>query len=434
MRDIIVTLIVFGSLPFILKRPQVGVLMWAWLAYMNPNRFTWGFAYTFPFSLIVGVTTLVSLIFSREPKQVPWTPTTITLLLFVFWVSFTTLFALVPGDAWPEWERMIKIQVMTFVTLIVMQNRERLHALIWVVVLSVGFYGFKGGIFAILTGGSYMVLGPQDTFFGGNTGVALALIMVLPLMNYLRLHTDNKWIRRGMLFGTIMTIIAIIASYSRGALVGGVAMGLFLWLKGSQKVLIGLILLFSVFIMFNFMPEKWAEKMKTIETYEEDESAMGRINAWWFAYNLVQDRPFIGGGFSVFDPDLFHRYAPNPNDFHDSHSIYFEVLGEHGFVGLALFLTLGIFAWWTGTSIIRQSKSRPELSWAGDLSRMLQVCMIGYATGGAFLGMAYFDLYYHLLAMLVLTKVVLEKTLHGQSLKNIEAEKLQVQWAKGTTG
>jgi hypothetical protein len=42
-------------------------------------------------------------------------------------------------------------------------SRERVHALIWVIALSLGFYGVKGGIFTIVHGGVYEVRGPLDT-------------------------------------------------------------------------------------------------------------------------------------------------------------------------------------------------------------------------------------------------------------------------------
>ena len=80
------------------------------------------------------------------------------------------------------------------------------------------------------------------------------------------------------------------------------------------------------------------------------------------------------------------------------------LLGEHGFVGLSLFLLLGFLTFTTGTWIINQTKNNTDLSWAHDLAAMLQVSLIGYAIGGTFLGLAYYYLPYSLLAILVITK------------------------------
>ena len=101
--------------------------------------------------------------------------------------------------------------------------------------------------------------------------------------------------------------------------------------------------------------------------------------------------------------------APDPEDFHDVHSIYFQALGEHGFVGLALFLLLWAFTWRTASKIARIAKRTPNLKRLADLTLMVQTSLIGYAVGGAFLGLAYFDLPYHLMTMVVISKVILEK-------------------------
>jgi probable O-glycosylation ligase (exosortase A-associated) len=154
------------------------------------------------------------------------------------------------------------------------------------------------------------------------------------------------------------------------------------------------------------MPDQWYSRINTVQTYEQDASAMGRINAWTMAFNLAKDRP-LGAGFESFQPYLFSLYAPNPGDVHDSHSIYFQMMGHHGFVGLALFLVLGLMTWRTASWIIRHARRVPEHRWASDLAAMVQVSLVGYASAGAFLGVAYFDLYYALITVVVLTKMVL---------------------------
>jgi probable O-glycosylation ligase (exosortase A-associated) len=167
-------------------------------------------------------------------------------------------------------------------------------------------------------------------------------------------------------------------------------------------------------IVLSLMPGTWWDRMGTIQNYEQDASAMGRINAWTYAVNLALDRPLVGGGFQAFNRQLFYKYAPVPEDFHDAHSIYFEVLAEQGFVGFFLFLGLGARAFFTAGGIVRRTRDRPELRWANDLGSMLQVSLVGYAVGGTFLGMAYFDLFYHLCALVVLTHVVVKTELEAQ--------------------
>jgi len=141
---------------------------------------------------------------------------------------------------------------------------------------------------------------------------------------------------------------------------------------------------------------------------------MGRINAWHMAYNLALDRPLVGGGFHIYDAMVFQLYAPNPDDIHAAHSIYFQTLGEHGFVGLFLYLLLGVLTWRTGAWIVRNARPHEDLRWAADLAAMTQVSLLGFAVGGAFLSLVYFDVPYYLMAGLVVTRRVVEAELKNK--------------------
>jgi len=409
IRDIFVTFVVFVSLPFILANPYVGIYVWSWMSYMNPHRLSWGFAYEFPFAYIIALTTLTGMLFSREPKTFPWTRETRLLLGLILWMLVTTIFAFHQELAWAQMEKIAKIQLMILLTLMLITTRERLQTLIWVIALSLAFYGVKGGIFTILHGGVEQVRGPLGTFIGGNNEIALALIMTIPLLRYLQLSTQSKWIRLGLTAAMILSAIAVIGSQSRGAMLGAAVMGGFLWLKSRNKFFTGLVIAVSAILILAIMPQQWFERMSTIKTYEQDDSALGRINAWKMAFNLAKDRPLVGGGFDTFQWDTFRIYAPDPENVHAAHSIYFQVLGEHGFVGLALFLALGIATWQAGAWVIKTAKRDPDKRWAADLAAMTQVSIVGFASAGAFLGLANFDLYYHMLCLIIISKVILLK-------------------------
>jgi probable O-glycosylation ligase (exosortase A-associated) len=406
MRDVVLTLVIFGTLPFILWRPHIGVLVWTWIGFMNPHRLTWGFAYDMPFAMIVALVTLVSLLISREPKKIPWTRESIVLLIFLAWILLTTIQAMYPWLAWPHFNQIWKIQLMVFVTLMLMQSKERINQLVWVIAMSIGFYGIKGGIFTIVHGGVYHVRGPEGSFIGGDNEMGLALIMTIPLLRYLQLTTQSMWVRSFLAVAMVLCAAATVGSQSRGALVGLVAMSTFLWLKSRNKVFTAALGIVAIGLVLSVMPQQWYDRMSTIQTYEQDQSAMGRINAWKMAFNMAKDRP-LGGGLESFQDYSFALYAPNPDDVHASHSIYFEVLGEHGFVGLGLFLMLALMTWRTASWVIGRARRDRERRWAADLAAMVQVSLVGYASAGAFLGLAYFDYYYTLIALVVLCKTVL---------------------------
>ena len=411
MRDILVAVIVFGFLPLVFKRPYVGILMWVWISVMNPHTQGWGFATTFPFAALIAAVTLVSLIFTKHSKNLPFTSVTWFFIAFVMWMNVTTLFALYPEESYEQWVKVIKIMLMTFVTLMLIKTRWHIHLLICVIVFSLGYYGVKGGVFTVATGGEDKVWGPEGTFIGGNNEIALALIMTIPLMHYLQMTSSKKWVRHSLTFAMILCALAALGSYSRGALLAIAAMGGFLWLKSQHKFRIALFVFVMALPALAFMPDQWGERMDTINTYEEDLSVKGRFNAWWMAYNLAKERPLVGGGFEVSMPELFWLYAPDPEDLHAAHSVYFQALGEHGFVGLGLYLLLALSTWRTGSWIIRNTGKREEYRWAYNLATMIQVSLIGFAVGGAFLSLLYFDVPYYLMAAMVATRILVEKEL-----------------------
>jgi probable O-glycosylation ligase (exosortase A-associated) len=405
MRDIAITLAVFGSLPFILIHPWIGILVWTWLGFMNPHRLAWGFSVTMPFALIVAITTLVAIYFSREPKKFSRQPEMVLMLLFLAWMLVTTIMAFYPALAWEQFDKVWRIFLMIYVATLVINSKRRLLALVWVIALSIGFYGVKGGIFTLMTGGGFHVRGPDRSFISGNNEIGLAFCMTLPLLYYLGQIVRNRLIKIGMLAATLLTVVAALGTQSRGALVGLAATALFLWLKSPRKWQLTLLVGFSLLVLVPLMPEAWFERMQTIRTYEEDASAMSRINAWGMAYNLASARLF-GGGFETFRPEQFAKYAPTTAYFADAHSIYFEVLGEHGFPGLVIFLLIAMLTWLSASKVIRATKGDPEFKWLRDLMAMVQVSLVAYLVTGAFLGLAYFDYYYNLVLIVVIAKEI----------------------------
>ena len=295
MRDIALTTIIFGLLPFVLVRPSLGILLWTWIGLMNPHKLTFGFAYNFPFAEVTGLVTLVAIFLSPEPKRLPSSAPAILLLALNVWMFFTTIFALFPDDAWPQLEKVAKIQLFIFLTMIVMQTRERIRALVWVSSLSIAYFGVKGGIYTLLKGGEGMVLGPAGGFVAGNTEISLALTMTVPLMRWMQMQTKRRILKWGLGIAMALVFIAILGSYSRGAFLALFAMGAAFWLKGNKKTVVAIILAVLVPAFLTFMPEAWWYRMETIRTYQQDTSATARLNSWEFGWNLANARPIAGG-------------------------------------------------------------------------------------------------------------------------------------------
>lgn len=405
MRDILVTLIIFGALPLILWRPWIGILVWSWVGYMNPHRQTWGFAYDMPFAMIVGATLLLAMMFSKEKYRLPWSGTLVLWVIFLMWMLLTTYLAIYPDLAMGLFDTVIKIQIMTLVTMMLVTDMYKIRALIWVIVGSIGFYSVKGGVFTLTTGGAFHVLGPTGSNIAENNALALAILVTIPLMVYLyNIYHHHRLLRWVMGVSILLSIVAAFGSQSRGALIAIAAVAVFFWLKTQKKVITGTGIVLLAVLTFSFMPESWHERMGTITNYEEDVSAMGRIDAWKYAIDIASHR-LTGGGFNSWSESTYAIYSPQAvNTRIVAHSIYFSVLADHGWPGLIMYLTLLLIAWRNLSRVIAHTKDldsdsefKPAL-----LARMLQVSLIAYMSGGAFLSLAYFDLPWHIIAISIL--------------------------------
>jgi probable O-glycosylation ligase (exosortase A-associated) len=271
------------------------------------------------------------------------------------------------------------------------------------------YYGVKGGIFTIQTGGTYKVYGPESSIIGDNNQLALALLMALPLIEYLRSTTESRilrWILAGCLAATA---ISVLGSYSRGAYVAMVAIAIF-FLFQVRRPFLYLIAGAAVIIpALYFMPQDFWDRVNTIGSAETDSSFHGRWVAWQVAFRYAVDHFPFGAGF--YGPQLhaiFNSYFP-AEEAHAAHSIYFQVLGEHGFIGLFLYLAIVIWSFKLCWSIVRKTKYAPD-SWSHKLARMIQISLLGFYIGGAALSMAYYDLFVVLVFLLPLIATVAPKT------------------------
>lgn len=401
MRDIILICFFLFFAGHALKKPYIGALLMAWVGFMNPHNLAWGIAQSIPFAALAFIVTLLGVLLNLKQIKFQTNTTFIWIYLFFCWGGICTLTAFFPDDAMIELSRFFKIQLSILLTILVIRDKSKLIALVWTIALSLGFYGVKGGAFSIATFGAFRIWGPGG-FIAGNNEIGLAILMIIPLLYFLSQTAENKWLKRALILSMILSAAAVLFTYSRGAFLGLTTMSFFLWLKSDKKLPMAMIASLLLIVSIPFVPTALVDRLNTIETYEQDASAMGRINAWYTAINIANDR-ITAGGFRHWSLETFALYAPYPKDLHDAHSIYFEVIGELGWIGFLMFFIIHFSNWLTARRIIVYCKGRSDRKWASDLTKMVQVSLIGYYSGGAFLGLAYWDLPYYLMAIVMLT-------------------------------
>jgi probable O-glycosylation ligase (exosortase A-associated) len=413
MRDIAVTLAVFIGLGYTLKKPHMGILLWSWLGYMNPHRMCYGFAYNMPFAQITAITLIIALFFSNEIKKLPNDFLVFLLGFFIAWMGITTFFAFESDLARDQYIKIIKIMLPIFLTLLLINNKKRIHQLLWVIVISLGYFGVKGGVFTLLTGGGFRVYGPPSSFVEENNALAVASLMIIPLMIYLRTQLVKHWHKQVMLFCMFSIVISVLGSQSRGAFLAIAVVAGYFWMQSNNKLILAILLIVSVILIAGFLPESWYERMNTVMSYKEDDSAMGRINAWKLSLN-VANHNLLGGGLNLWTKATYLAYLENFDPFKQealvAHSIYFSVLAEHGWFGLFLFLLQFFLGWKYCGSLIRKCQNDVQKEWISDLAKMLKVGMLAYFAGGAFLSLSYFDLPWHFLSIVVILKQIYHNT------------------------
>lgn len=410
LRGILLLCFFIPSIPVCFFRPFYGLILWTIVAFTSLHKYTYGESANLPWAMMVGIPTILGFaFFSRGWERMKSRETILILILWIWFVitsigsTRTPLFAHHAADTWQHLETVSKILLMTLITMGLLDSFKRLRTLVIVIGCCFGFFVVKCFPFLIATSGTDRVYGPPNSMIGDNNDFGLALNMTLPFFFFLAQTETNPKLKRlfGVLF--ILTIPAIFFTYSRGAMLGLVAvMGMMMLQLKKRKILIPVVLLGAA-IAFLFAPEAWKERMNPTGEQSLDKSAESRINAWTFAWNLASDYPVAGGGFATFTRPLFILYAPHPGDLHGPHSVYFGILAEHGFVGLFLYLSLIASAFYSTSQVIRWSKTMGD-EVAAQYARMFRFSMVGFLVSGLFLGRQYFDYFYTILACVAVLK------------------------------
>jgi probable O-glycosylation ligase (exosortase A-associated) len=418
MRDVLLSLVLVGMMPVSVMRPFIGALMFAIISLANPHRLTWSFAYSLPWAMSFAILTISGLLLTRDRLVGDSLRRYSLVLIYLLWTVITTAFALVPDSALIQLERVAKIHVMCLVTLCLLTDWKKCKQLVWVTVCCIAFYGLKGGIFTILNGGHFIVWGPRSSAIEDNNELAAALVMIVPLMYWLYIQCQRWWLRLAIAFSALMSAASVFGSHSRGALLAVIAMSTFLLVKTRHKIIVAILLIACGGGLVAFMPQAYWDRMATIETYQQDASAMGRINTWKTAINIANQR-VTGGGFNYYNRATFERYAPNPDAVHSSHSIYFQALGEHGWIGFVIFISILAYVWMQCRHIIRHARDTDDGRSKWLLARMIQVSMIGLCVGGAFVNIGNWDMVYYLAitAMAVARNVDVQVAQHKYGAK-----------------
>jgi probable O-glycosylation ligase (exosortase A-associated) len=426
VRDLIVFLFVLAYLPLAVTSPYCAFLLWSWGGLIAIQGYLYGFMLTVPLVQIFAAITLGLLLFPSMREKVTYHSGGVIVIMSLIAVHGLFSAALAyPGMSrnWELYSNMAKTVLLCLLFPVFLVNRVRINQFVLLVAMAVCFHGMVDGLKFFASAGAHNAGGIPK--FGDNNHYALVLLMALPLLIYTYRFASFALVRWGAMGVFFLTFMAVLATNSRGALVSAVAMGLWVIMMGKKKFASLFVAVLLGVAVMQLAPAKWFERMDTIKSAEQDDSFMGRVTAWKRASAIAIANPVFGGGYHAGQFDgIFEtfRYKQGLLGFVDTpdvhypaatHSIYFEVLGDLGFVGLALFLAAlfsTFYNWWR----IRRWAARDpaQHGWAQELADMLGASMVVYVVGGAALSAAYFELPYYIV---MLTQVLWTTLQHPQA-------------------
>ena len=411
MRDLLYHAAWLFILPLMLVSAHIAISVWIWVALLPPTDLLYGrLGFVIPFNKLAAAAAFFVLFTSQAKKD--FYADKLILLVACYAIVVTLSYFLCPYDlsfSDLQYDKFWKELVLFVLITGVMFSRHRLHQMALVISIAFGFVMVKEGLIFLLTVGGHKIEAIGTV--GDNNGVAMALLMTIPLLLYCAKYTADRWVRLAMYVTTALGTVTVIATYSRGGFIGLLVLGLML-LKGSKykvRALIAIAVLGGV--LFTLMPENYLDRISTISEATSDDSFSIRLLAWKINYLMALDHPIIGNGLYAslnwvnWSSHLGYATTwlfPSPLVLRTfvAHSIYFQVLGDTGFLGLFLFLGILVTALVKTIQTQRIARRDPTLEWSADFARATQISMAVYCVSGGALSLVYFELLYILLAMI----------------------------------
>lgn len=419
MRDLMFLAGFIVLLPMAFSNAMAAYLIWGWTALIAIDNYLFGFMQGFRLNLIFGLIALAMILLKRDTVRgnpLSDSGTFILIALFLLQATISSLFAYSGNtNNWVLYERLAKGLLFAFAMPLVVVGRYRIHAVVVMLCLGLGFHGLIDGLKFLSSGGVHIVRGFIK--FGDNNHFAVILVLVIPFLLYLSRYSNSKLFRLAALFAAFTNIAAIIGTHSRGGLVALLATSAWLIIVTRQRLAGIALFTGGLALVVALAPSNWTARMETIQTADQDSSFMSRVEAWQVSSAIALSNPLTGGGLhAVQMQSVWEQFRGSKGllPFVDvgfvsdrlraAHSIYFEVLGDMGFIGFFLFVAILVNGIWNSRRIGELVKGREqEFEWAIDLSRALTAVIFGFLVGGLTVSLAYSEVIY---MVIMLTEVL----------------------------
>lgn len=405
MRDFVVFAVVMGCLPTAFRRPFIGLLLFSWLAYMRPQDLCWSFARGMRFSFYVGLVMVAGWFVNESQVRKFWRLDIRTGLIVALVIVTTVSLSIAQrsfGDTYVAryFFEFIKIVVVALFTTGQVDTKRRLRVLLWTICGCLAFYGVKGGVIGVLTGGSPILRGPGG-MLEDNNDFALALTMNIPLLFYLGRTEEKVWVRRLTDLGVVLTLITILLTHSRGGFLAATATLLVMAWRSRRLVQAAGVMALTAVMFFAFAPDHVIERIASIGQGSADSSANARLQAWAAAFRMIEDSPFLGVGMRNFQYQFssVDGVEAGQQMAYVAHNSYLQIWAETGTPGFLIYMVMLGSVFWACGHVRRLARLRPDLKWIRNYALMFEATTVGFMVGAVFLNRGHFDLIYHWLAL-----------------------------------
>jgi putative inorganic carbon (HCO3(-)) transporter len=413
LRTIFVVILILMGAVVSLRGPFYGLLLYLWIAYFRPESWIWSpFLKTIDLSMYVGFYVVLFTLLSRKRLIVDRRIILLGLILLHSLIS--TLISDYTLFCWPYWIGFAKIILVTYLLTVLTKTKTQLKWVILVIALSLGFEGAKQGwVQLILNPGAYNQ--NSSPIFGDNNGVAVGMIMLVPMLLALVQTTSIPWMKAGYRFLAIGVAYRSLTTYSRGGLLALATMCGMYWLRSRHKLrTLAAVAVLAAIILPVFPKSFWA-RMQTMttavkaESSEEEEggevySAVSRFYFWGVGLKMAERNPFFGVGHNGYKV-AYRFYDETHGEYgrrRSVHSMWFGVMAESGFLGLLLFLLLYYQSWRSCVRARRKCGNDPTRAFLKECATAIETGLLVAAVGGAFLSFQYIEMLWHFFGLSII--------------------------------
>ncbi|MBX9728223.1 MAG: putative O-glycosylation ligase, exosortase A system-associated, partial [Sphingopyxis sp.] len=406
MRDVFFVLFLLATLALAVKRPFLFILAYCYVDIVAPQRLSFVLLNSVPLSQIIFFFAIGSWLVADKKKGIQIDQLQVVLILLLAYCGVSTMYADFPVEGASKWEWVWKALLWSIFLPLVLTTRLRLEALGLTMVLSAGTLAIAGGMKTALGGSGYgslrLLLDDNSGLFEGSIFSTVA-IAIIPLILWLaRYGTIFPKSRPVWIFAILLVFACLLIPVGTQARTGLVcaAFLVVLGLRDSKRRMTYLgIVTGAALIALPLVPAAFASRMDTITDFRADQSASTRIAVWQWTWNYALEHP-LGGGFESYRGnelrvnrietgeagDAVNReiipYTDRARAFHNS---YFEMLGEQGFPGLAMWLYIQIVCLWRMEKLRRRYReSPPDVAWVRPLATALQGGHLVYLMGSRY--------------------------------------------------